>query len=116
MTHDANRCLCEECLDYRAAQVRRNRRRGLRDLSTFTPVVVTRDTATGATSSEPVYDGLGHTSSTVGEGAPTPREARATVLDALPRPTCAEVSGPAGPESTLLVHQRAGGLRLGEAS
>ena len=116
MTHDANRCLCEECLDYRAAQVRRNRRRGLRDLSTFTPVVVTRDAATGATSSEPGYDGLGHTSSTVGEGAPTPREARATVLDALPRPTCAEVSGPAGPESTLLVHQRAGGLRLGVAS
>ena len=89
-------------------------RRNLRPL--FSPVVVTRDAATGATSSEPGYDGLGHTSSTVGEGAPTPREARATVLDALPRPTCAEVSGPAGPESTLLVHQRAGGLRLEEAS
>lgn len=101
----------------KAAQVRRNRSRGLRDLSLFSPVVVTRDAATGATSSEPGYDGLGHTSSAVGEGAPpTPREARATALDTLPRPPCAEVSGPAGPESTLLVHQRAGGLRLGEAS
>ena len=89
-------------------------RRNLRPL--FSPVVVTRDAATGATSSEPVYDGLGHTSSTVGEGAPTPREARATVLDTLPRPV-AEVSGSAGPEPTLLVHQRVtGGPRLGVAS
>lgn len=35
MTHDANRCLCEECLNFRAAQKRRNRRRGLRDLAQF---------------------------------------------------------------------------------
>ena len=88
-------------------------RRNLRPL--FSPVVVTRDAATGATSSEPGYDGLGHTSSTVGEGAPISREAAATVLGTLPRPVV-EVSGPAGPESTLLVHQRAGGLRLEEAS
>lgn len=52
MTHDANRCLCEECLNFRAAQKRRNRRRGLRDLATYSPAAASRSTAAGDTNQE----------------------------------------------------------------
>ena len=52
MSHDANRCLCEECLNFRAAQARRNRRRGLRNLNQFSPAAVDRDTAAGDTTSQ----------------------------------------------------------------
>jgi len=59
MIHDANRCLCEDCMDYRDRVKRARRRMGLRPIPQIPPVAATRDAAAGATNSEPVVIGLG---------------------------------------------------------
>lgn len=51
MIHDANCCLCEDCMDYRAAVIRRRARMGLRPIPQIPPVAATRDAAAGATNS-----------------------------------------------------------------
>lgn len=90
----------------KAAQIRRNRSRGLRDLSLFSPVAaaddgcsssvvgnrdaatggstpsvrVTRDTRAEGSSSEPGTNGFGPSSSMAGETLPIPRDAAGAVL------------------------------------
>lgn len=51
MIHDANCCLCEDCMDYRAAVIRRRARMGLRPIPQIPPVAATRDAAAGVTTS-----------------------------------------------------------------
>ena len=80
MIHDANRCLCEDCMDYRAAVIRRRARMGLRPILQIPPVAATRDAAAGATTTEPVGTGLGQMSSTAGETLLIPSEAAGAVL------------------------------------
>ena len=48
MTHSVHSCLCVDCLDYRDRVKAAKRRRGLRDLSLFSPVAANRDAAAGA--------------------------------------------------------------------
>lgn len=103
----------------KAAQIRRNRSRGLRDLSLFSPVAaaddgcsssvvgnrdaatggstpsvrVTRDTRAEGSSSEPGTNGFGPSSSMAGETLPIPRDAAGAVLDAFPAYSNPRVSG-----------------------
>ena len=107
----------------KAAQIRRNRSRGLRDLSLFSPVAaaddgssssvvgnrdaaaggstpsvrVTRDTRTEGSSSEPGNDGLGQMSSVGGET----RSERAA-------PVVLTVGGPTLDSLPLVVHEAPG--------
>jgi len=123
----------------KAAQIRRNRSRGLRDLSLFSPVAanrdaaagaetpsvrVTRDTRTEGSSSEPAAAGLGQMSSVGGEtrsehAAPVVLTVGGSTLDSLPL-VVHEAPGVSGPAVHVgHVAARAvtdGGPRLGEAS
>lgn len=49
--HDANRCLCAGCLDYRARVLRARRRMNLRPI--YSPAAATREAAVGGTTSSP---------------------------------------------------------------
>lgn len=60
MIHDANRCLCEDCMDYRAAVIRRRARMGLRPIPQIPPVAATRDAAAGATTTHKERWSAGH--------------------------------------------------------
>ena len=117
----------------KAAQIRRNRSRGLRDLSLFSPVAanrdaaagaetpsvrVTRDTRTEGSNPEPVSSGFGLMSSTAGETLPIPRDAAGAVLDDYPAHSYPGVSGLAVHRGPVVAARAAtnGEPRLGEAS
>lgn len=117
----------------KAAQIRRNRSRGLRDLSLFSPVAanrdaaagaetpsvrVTRDTRTEGSSSEPGTNGFGPSSSMAGETLPIPRDAAGAVLDAFPAYSNPRVSGLTVHRGRVVAARAATDSepRLGEAS
>ena len=118
MIHDANRCLCQDCMDYRAAAIRRRARMGLRPIPQIPPVAATRDAAAGATTTEPDTSGLGQMSSTAGETLPIPRDAAGAVLDDYPAHSYPGVSGLAVHRGPVVAARAAtnGEPRLGEAS
>lgn len=66
MIHDANRCLCEDCMDYRDRVLRARRRMGLRPIPQIPPVAATRDAAAGVKMST-----AASTREAVPPGAPT---------------------------------------------
>ena len=117
----------------KAAQIRRNRSRGLRDLSLFSPVAanrdaaagaetpsvrVTRDTRTEGSISEPGTNGFGPSSSMAGETLPIPRDAAGAVLDAFPAYSNPRVSGLTVHRGRVVAARAATDSepRLGEAS
>lgn len=128
----------------KAAQIRRNRSRGLRDLSLFSPVAaaddgcsssvvgnrdaatggstpsvrVTRDTRAEGSSSEPGTNGFGPSSSMAGETLPIPRDAAGAVLDAFPAYSNPRVSGLTVHRGRVVAARAATDSepRLGEAS
>lgn len=128
----------------KAAQIRRNRSRGLRDLSLFSPVAaaddgcsssvvgnrdaatggstpsvrVTRDTRAEGSSSEPGTNGFGPSSSMAGETLPIPRDAAGAVLDAFPAYSNPRVSGLTVHRGRVVARRAATDSepRLGEAS
>jgi len=116
VTHSVHSCLCVDCLDYRDRVKAAKRRRGLRDLSLFSPVAanrdaaagaetpsvrVTRDTRTEGSNSEPAAAGLGQMSSVGGEtrsehAAPVVLTVGGSTLDSLPL-VVHEAPGVSGP-------------------
>ena len=128
----------------KAAQIRRNRSRGLRDLSLFSPVAaaddgcsssvvgnrdaatggstpsvrVTRDTRAEGSNSEPGTNGFGPSSSMAGETLPIPRDAAGAVLDAFPAYSNPRVSGLTVHRGRVVAARAATDSepRLGEAS
>ncbi len=128
----------------KAAQIRRNRSRGLRDLSLFSPVAaaddgcsssvvgnrdaatggstpsvrVTRDARAEGSSSEPGTNGFGPSSSMAGETLPIPRDAAGAVLDAFPAYSNPRVSGLTVHRGRVVAARAATDSepRLGEAS
>jgi hypothetical protein len=133
MIHDANRCLCEDCMDYRDRVLRARRRMGLRPIPQIPPVAATRDAAAGAetpsvrvtrdtrtegSNPEPVSSGFGLMSSTAGETLPIPRDAAGAVLDDYPAYSNPRVSGLTVHRGPVVAARAAtnGEPRLGEAS
>lgn len=60
MIHDANRCLCEDCMDYRDRVLRARRRMGLRPIPQIPPVAATRDAAAGGPTTHKEKRSAGH--------------------------------------------------------
>jgi len=102
----------------KAAQIRRNRSRGLRDLSLFSPVAANRDAAAGAETPSVRVTRDTRTEGSNSEPAAAGLTSSVVTLDTYPQAGASGVSGPAVHRGRHVAARAVtdGGSRLGEAS